>query len=58
MKTYKQLKERARDTAKAWQVEASEIALSWEGVQIAQAYFEKTGKRYGLLKEFRENGII
>lgn len=22
------------------------------------AYFERLGKRYGLLKEFRENGII
>ena len=28
------------------------------GEFYAKAYFEKMGKRYGLLAEFRENGII
>ena len=32
--------------------------LSYAEVAAYQEYFRKQGKRYGLLKEFRENGII
>ena len=35
-----------------------QLTLSWEGLQIVTDYFEKYGRRYGLLREFRENGII
>lgn len=31
--------------------------ISWGGVAILSDYFYKNGKRYGLLKEFRENAI-
>ena len=55
---YEAEKEEARQEAIAWAYECSELALSWEGVLIAQEYFEKLGRRYGLLQEFRENGII
>lgn len=34
------------------------INPSYSELVEAQAYFEKQGKRYGLLREFRENGII
>ena len=27
-------------------------------MKISQAYFSKMAKRYGLIKEFRENGIL
>lgn len=35
-----------------------QLTLSWEGLQIATDYFTKYGKRFGLIREFRENGII
>ena len=47
----------ARDKAIEWQLESAEMSLSYEGLVKAQDYFQKLGKRYGLLTEFRENGI-
>ena len=58
MTTYKKNKERARQTAIAWQAATAETAITWGELAEASAYFEKLGKRYGLLTEFRENGII
>lgn len=57
-KTYLQLKEEARQKAIDTQNEIAEKNLSWWDVAQLGDYFEKLGKRYGLLKEFRENGII
>lgn len=54
---YQKGKAAAREKAIDWQNEQAEISLSWEGYMIATEYFEKLGKRYGLLREFRENGI-
>jgi len=34
------------------------IEYSYSDLARCQRYFEKLGRRYGLLKEFRENGII
>lgn len=50
-------KARARDIAITWQHEDSYYPYSWEGYAMVCDYFYKLGKRYGLLKEFRENGI-
>lgn len=58
MKTYRENKEQVREIAKTWQAGFPETNYSWQGLQIAQAYFERLAKRYGLLTEFRENGII
>ena len=58
MSKYQQLKARARQTAIDWQRLASETAQSYEQLATASAYFSMIGKRYGLLKEFRENGIL
>lgn len=55
---YQVRKEEARRTAQEWQHNASEKNYSYSELQWYQSYFEKLGKRYGLLKEFRENGII
>lgn len=57
-KTYKQLKNEARQKAIDMQNDIADKALSWWDVSQLGDYFEKLGKRYGLLKEFRENGII
>lgn len=35
-----------------------DIQLYWSELAEFGAYFEKQGKRYGLLNEFRENGIL
>ena len=50
-------KARARDIAINWQHEDSDYPYSYGGLMILQEYFYKLGKRYGLLKEFRGNGI-
>lgn len=57
-KTYKELKEKARQKAIDTQYEIAEQNLSWWDVAHLSDYFYKLGKRYGLLKEFKENGII
>ena len=54
---YQRMKRRARNTAIVWQEQFAEKAMSYEELAEAQSYFEKLGKRYGLLAEFRENGI-
>lgn len=55
--TYAEKKEKARNEAIEWSFWAGENPLSYEGLAIACNHFYKLGKRYGLLKEFRENGI-
>ena len=58
MTTYKKNKARARQTAQAWQSATAEAVATWAELAEATAYFERIGKRYGLIKEFRENGIL
>ena len=58
MANYQKRKEATRQEAIDWQEEAAGLSLSWEGLAIATAYFEKLGRRYGLLREFRENCIL
>lgn len=50
-------KESARQKAKDFQADVENMDLSWWDVAHMGEYFEKLGKRYGLLREFRENGI-
>lgn len=55
---YEKGKENARREAITWQNEFSAKAhTEWELVD-AYAYFEKLAQRFGLVREFRENGII
>lgn len=56
-KTYQQQKEAARQEAIDWQSEYGGYPYSHEGLMIVCDYFYKLGKRYGLLREFRENWI-
>lgn len=55
---YELHKGRAREKAIQWQQEYGEHNYSYGELYEFGAYFEKLGKRYGLIKEFRENGII
>lgn len=50
--TYQQGKERARERAIGWQHYSYGELAEWADV------FERLGKRYGLIREFKENGII
>ena len=54
---YQQGKERARNAAIEWQAESSERVDSWMDLINAAEYFTKLAKRYGLRREFIENGI-
>ena len=54
---YETKKEMARQEAIDWQNDLFRDNRSYEELAEAAERFEKLGKRYGLLKEFRENGI-
>lgn len=58
MKSYKERKEEIRQQAIEWQQDFENQGYCWGDLIIYQQYFEELGKRYGLLKEFKENGII
>jgi len=51
-------KERARQYAMDYQRWASEQNLSYGELSQYQGMFETVGKKFNLLKEFKENGII
>jgi len=53
---YQELKAQIREKAIDWQLNFK--CYSYEELAGYQAYFEKLGKRYGLLREFRENAIV
>lgn len=58
MSTYQKAKERARDKAIEWQLDFDNHNYSWGELAYYGNYFERLAKRYGLIKEFKENGII
>ena len=51
-------KDDARTSAIDYQTWASEQNLSYGELVKYQNHFEKLGKKFGLKKEFKENGII
>ena len=55
---YQRGKARARDAAIIWQARTAENPTSWDELATAAEYFERLGRRFGLLREYRENGII
>ena len=56
--TYREKKARLREEAVRWRHDFSRHGYSYGELAEKQAYFEKEGKKYGLVKEFKENGII
>ena len=57
MKKYKERKEEIRQQAIDWQLDFNNHNYSYYDLMMWGDYFYKNGKRYGLLKEFKENGI-
>lgn len=61
---YQRNKERIRNLAIDYSCHSGEFewieseGISYGGLGIIQDYFERNGKRYGLLTEFRNEGII
>lgn len=58
MTKYQIGKMRREREAIEWQHDFENHNYSWGELAEWDAYFEKLGRRYGLLTEFRENGII
>lgn len=56
MNKYQQGKERAR--AKAQTIQIYQFAISWGELAELGEYLQKLAKRYGLIKEFHNEGII
>lgn len=57
MSDYQKQKERIRHEAIEWQHDYCLHDYSYVELIEHQYYFENMGRRYGLLTEFRENGI-
>ena len=57
MSNYQKQKERVRNEAIEWQLDFGNHDYSWGECIWYFNYCEKLGRRYGLLTEFRENGI-
>lgn len=55
-KRYADRRDSVRDTAVEWS-NCEAWPLSWCEVQTVVDWFYRMGKRYGLLTEFRENGL-
>lgn len=58
MNKYQIGKENARQEAIEWQSDFNNHNYSWGELVDFGDYFTKLAKRYGLVREFRENGII
>ena len=55
---YELRKADVRDQAIQWQADFGNHNYSYGELAFHQNYFENLGKRYGLLREFRSEGII
>lgn len=58
MNKYKIEKEKARQKAIDWQLDFNNYNYSYFELSLYNEYFYKLAKRYGLIKEFKENAII
>lgn len=58
MNKYQENKEKVRQEAIEWQLDFEKQDYCWGDLHIYQQYFEEKAKRYGLVKEFKENCII
>ena len=57
MNYYQKRKAEVRQQAIDWQLDFINHNYSWGELAMWGDYFHTLGKRYGLLKEFHENGI-
>ena len=56
--SYNDCKEALRDFAIEWQHAYSDYSASYSELAEWGAFFEEYGRKYGLLRELRENGIL
>ena len=56
--TYEKYKAKARECAVEWQLDFDNHDYTYSELQEYQSYFETLARRYGLINEFEENGII
>lgn len=56
-KDYREKQASLEDLAKEWQHNFSSLSWSYGELAEIENYFYENGKRYGLLKEFKENCI-
>ena len=57
-KTYQEKQEDLRQKAIEYQDTFNYVSWSYSEIAEINNFFYKNGKRYGLLREFKENGII
>lgn len=58
MNSYQRGKNAAREQAIQWQADFSDRSMPWAAITAEQRHLEQLARRYGLLREFRENGVI
>ena len=58
MKTYKEKKSEAINEAIEWQYAFSDRVISYEELCEEISHFAKLAKRFGLIREFKQEGII
>ena len=58
MSRYQKSKKEVRQFAIDWQADFSNHNYSYSELAVFQDMFFRLGRKYGLLREFRENGII
>lgn len=58
MKSYYKNKSRVISLAITWQSNFANQDRSWEYCAKWESVFSKLAKKYGLVREFKENGII
>lgn len=58
MNTYQRGKNSAREQAIHWQTDFSDRSIPWAAIAAEQRRLEHLARRYGLVREFRENAII
>ena len=56
-KSYQENKKAARAEAIEWQLTTAQEPMYWSELAEWNEHFERLGRRYGLLREFHENGI-
>ena len=56
--SYEIMQATIRESAIKWQAETAKKKLSYKELLHYTRIFEKYAKKYGLQREFRENGII
>ena len=58
MNKYQRSKENARNKAVEWQLDFCNHDYSYGELAYYGEYFSRLARRYGLVREFKENGII